>query len=206
MNTILCFGDSLTYGAWDPEGGWVARLRRELERQGDWLVYNLGISGNNSQLLMERIEDEIKRRQRNLDERLVIIVQMGTNDSQVQVATGTNEIPLPTFKENVTSIVNLCKKYTSHILLMGPGIVNEEKVNPLPWDPVKGYKNKDLAEYSKVLEELAERLGVRFVEIRDELDKTDLDDDGLHWNERGHEKVKKLVLESIKDWIKLDVG
>jgi len=28
MVNILVFGDSITYGAWDEEGGWVQRLRK----------------------------------------------------------------------------------------------------------------------------------------------------------------------------------
>jgi lysophospholipase L1-like esterase len=28
---LLIFGDSITYGAWDIEGGWAARLRKFLD-------------------------------------------------------------------------------------------------------------------------------------------------------------------------------
>ena len=31
MASILCFGDSITQGFVDPEGGWTQRLRRRLD-------------------------------------------------------------------------------------------------------------------------------------------------------------------------------
>ena len=47
--TICIFGDSITWGAYDPEqGGWATRLRNYFEKQdNDVDVYNLGISGDN---------------------------------------------------------------------------------------------------------------------------------------------------------------
>ena len=33
MGRILIFGDSITYGAWDKEGGWVQRLRKFLDER-----------------------------------------------------------------------------------------------------------------------------------------------------------------------------
>ncbi|MDD2822618.1 MAG: hypothetical protein PHQ59_00920 [Candidatus Daviesbacteria bacterium] len=59
MANILVFGDSVAYGAWDPKGGWVRRLREVIEEPiyktaiytkhykltGDAsLVYNLGVT------------------------------------------------------------------------------------------------------------------------------------------------------------------
>jgi len=44
---ISIFGDSITWGAWNPEnGGWVAQLRRyfETNENYDVDVYNLGVS------------------------------------------------------------------------------------------------------------------------------------------------------------------
>ena len=41
MQKIFIFGDSIAYGAWDPAGGWVERLRQWLfmTTRGE---YNLG--------------------------------------------------------------------------------------------------------------------------------------------------------------------
>ena len=47
---ILVFGDSIAYGKWDEQGGWVQRLRKYIDKKYNlidepksWLVYNLGI-------------------------------------------------------------------------------------------------------------------------------------------------------------------
>ena len=89
MSQILIYGDSITYGAWDTEqGGWVARLRKFLDNKADedekyyYLVYNLGISGNNSTDILSRFEFEAKQRVREEGE-TIIIFALGTNDSQL---------------------------------------------------------------------------------------------------------------------------
>ena len=60
---IICiFGDSVTWGAYDPEqGGWATRLRNYFEAQENNIdVYNLGISGDATADLLKRIEVEAK--------------------------------------------------------------------------------------------------------------------------------------------------
>jgi len=77
-------GDSITFGFYDKEGGWIQRLRKflddkllnELEgldkkilrklKNPYFFVYNLGISGNTTENLLERFEFErISRNFRN---------------------------------------------------------------------------------------------------------------------------------------------
>lgn len=57
MNNIICvFGDSITWGAWDIEkGGWVQRLRNFVESSSEEYIeiYNLGVSGDNTEDLLE---------------------------------------------------------------------------------------------------------------------------------------------------------
>ena len=88
MAQILIFGNSIIYGAWDKEGGWVSRLRKFLDEKNlssgpnfYCLVYNLGISGNTTDDLLERFEFEIKQRLKE-DEETIILFAIGINDSQ----------------------------------------------------------------------------------------------------------------------------
>jgi lysophospholipase L1-like esterase len=54
IETICVFGDSITWGAYDPErGGWVNRLRNDLEKK-EIESYNLGISGDTTADLLKR--------------------------------------------------------------------------------------------------------------------------------------------------------
>ena len=56
---IIVFGDSIAYGAWDKEGGWVQRLRKILDVKTlsnpdqFYLVYNLSIDGADTELLLK---------------------------------------------------------------------------------------------------------------------------------------------------------
>ncbi|MCX6743407.1 MAG: GDSL-type esterase/lipase family protein, partial [Candidatus Parcubacteria bacterium] len=88
MHRILIFGDSITYGAWDKEGGWVARLRKFVDEKifADPnyynIILNLGISGNNSTDILRRFEFELQQRIKEEGE-IVIIFAFGTNDAQL---------------------------------------------------------------------------------------------------------------------------
>ncbi len=60
---VLIFGDSITYGAWDTEAGWVERLKREAHRQtiqsegkSKIQILNLGIGGDSSTKILKRMQ------------------------------------------------------------------------------------------------------------------------------------------------------
>jgi hypothetical protein len=69
MKKIFIFGDSIAYGAWDPEGGWVERLRQWLfvttrdEYNLGTFLYNLSIVGETTADLLKRFTTEIEARQ-----------------------------------------------------------------------------------------------------------------------------------------------
>ena len=83
MVQVLVFGDSIAYGARDGEGGWVQRLRKFLDERNlmGCLIYNLGVSGDTVQGLLERFEFETEQRMRKGEE-AVFIFEVGINDSQ----------------------------------------------------------------------------------------------------------------------------
>jgi hypothetical protein len=70
MQKIFLFGDSIAYGAWDPEGGWVERLRQWLfvttrdEYNLGTFLYNLSIVGDTTTDLLKRFTTEIEARQK----------------------------------------------------------------------------------------------------------------------------------------------
>jgi hypothetical protein len=68
---ILVFGDSIAYGDYDKEGGWVIRLRKFLdERQLDsYETYNLGIP----------IDETTEKELGLLEFQLVMIIAKFTN-------------------------------------------------------------------------------------------------------------------------------
>ena len=75
MQTICVFGDSIAWGASDSEkGGWVERLKIYMGEHRSGNVYNLGVSGDTTNDLLERFEQEAKARESD-----VIIFAVGTN-------------------------------------------------------------------------------------------------------------------------------
>lgn len=63
---VLVFGDSITRGYWDTNGGWVERIRKHydllqasnLEGRDEPTIFNLGIGTDNSKNILARIESE----------------------------------------------------------------------------------------------------------------------------------------------------
>ena len=79
MSKRICvFGASITWGAFDDKkGGWVNRLKLINFAQGNCIdIHNLGISGNTTNELLERIDTELFARNPDL-----IIFSIGANDS-----------------------------------------------------------------------------------------------------------------------------
>lgn len=194
--TILVFGASMTWGAWDEEGGWVSRLRRFEDKKNisgtDYYckVYNLGVSGDNTNDLLERFENEVKGRITEGGD-TIIIFSIGANDSlslKSDVA-----VPIEQFKENIKKLIKKAGEFTNEIFFVGLTKVDESKTQPVAWDKTAYYSNDRLKEYDSALENIAKKEEeVSYLNIFDLLDEGDLED-GLHPNSKGHEKIFQEV-------------
>jgi len=193
--TVLCiFGASTTWGAWDSEkGGWVNRLRLFLEKNDyDIDVYNLGVSGDNTNNILERFEVECEARLPT-----IIMFSVGDNDS----AKGSEVyIPVDKFKENLNKLIKLSKKFTDKIIFVGTKGIDESRTNPVYWDSSVSYKLKNTEEYDKIVQEICKKDNVAYINIP-RLKNEELED-GVHPNEKGHEKiflkVKDYLIKNIK--------
>ncbi|MFH1461253.1 MAG: GDSL-type esterase/lipase family protein, partial [Patescibacteria group bacterium] len=95
--SICIFGASTAWGAWDSEqGGWTSRLKTYFHSQ-DYreyvLLYNLGVSGDNTNDLLERFKPEAEAREPNL-----IIFAIGINDSQYVNSKDNPRVDIDKFK------------------------------------------------------------------------------------------------------------
>src|SRR5690242_850929 len=85
MLKIFIFGDSIAYGAWDPAGGWVERLRQSVfaTTRGDYnrgtFLYNLSIVGETTAELRRRFPTELAARQPEPGD--LIMFATGINDA-----------------------------------------------------------------------------------------------------------------------------
>jgi len=205
MTQILIFGDSITYGAWDKEGGWVQRLRRFLDEKNltspDFycVVYNLGISGDTSEDLLERFEFETKQRLKEHKETIVAFA-IGINDSQFVHSEGNHRVPIKKFKNNLQELIKLAQKFSLKIIFVGLTPVDEEKTTPIPWNSDKFYKNEYIEKYNQVIKKVCEENKIYFIEIFKKFEATgyqELLEDGLHPNSKGH----KRIFEIVKDFL-----
>ena len=205
MTQILIFGDSITYGAWDKEGGWVQRLRRFLDEKNltspdfYFVVYNLGISGDTSEDLLERFEFETKQRLKEHKETIVAFA-IGINDSQFVHSEGDHRVPIEKFKNNLQELIKLAQKFSLKIIFVGLTPVDEKKTTPIPWDSDKFYKNEYIEKYNQVIKKVCEENKIYFIEIFEKFKATgyqELLEDGLHPNSKGH----KRIFEIVKDFL-----
>lgn len=191
---ILIFGDSITWGAYDPEqGGWATRLRNYFEEQdNDVDVYNLGISGDTTADLLERIEVEAKSREPNL-----IIFAIGINDAQfIHSANGLRVSPNG-FQQNLAKLLAIGKKFTDKVVFVGLTRVDESKTTPIPWNTDKSYTNENIERLDKVIKKFCEDNKLKFIPMESVVGNDDLID-GLHPNTKGHIKIFERMRSEIK--------
>lgn len=109
---ILVFGTSTTYGAWDEEGGWVNRLRKDIDKKiiySDYqkfvLVYNLGVSGDKSTDILKRFKSETEARKDRHGEEVMFLLHVGINDCIYNEALGGLEVSKEEFKKIILNLL-----------------------------------------------------------------------------------------------------
>lgn len=190
---MCLFGDSITWGAWDPErGGWGARLRNYFETNNiEVNVFNCGVSGNNTEDLLQRFKVEAAARRPN-----IILFAIGINDSRYVRSKDNPCVPIEKFQNNLQELVNQAKNFTKEIIFVGLTKVDELKTMPRPWDTSRYYDNENIKLYNSKIEETSVKNNLQFIDMLDLLKNEDLED-GLHPNSLGHEKM----FEKIKTFL-----
>lgn len=204
MSQILIFGDSITYGACDiKEGGWTTRLRKYCEQRAEkeadyyYLVYNLGVSGQNSNDILQRFAAEAQQRIKEEGE-TIILFAIGTNDSQLD--NGKFKTESLQFKDNLQKLTDLAKKYTNKIAFIGLFPVDETKTCPIIWNENKFYKNENLARNNQLINDFCRQNDLIFIDIYNNYINTDyqnLLEDGLHPNTDGHQQMFEIIKDEL---------
>jgi lysophospholipase L1-like esterase len=200
---LIVFGDSVAYGAWDPQGGWVQRLRSELERKSpqDWIVYNCGVSGDTSRNLLKRFEAEAKSRSLDPTEgESAIVICIGGNDSATVNATKTNWVKTDAFRKNIAALIKKAKEAAEKVAFVGLTPVDEKRVAPCPFAPEISYKNSETKRYETIIAEECEKAKVLFLPLFETLSDgwNAMLEDGAHPNAGGHERICREVLAFLE--------
>lgn len=199
---VLIFGDSITQGFWDIEGGWVSRIRKHYDQQmidgtdnDPPTIFNLGVSGNSSDDVLARFENETKAR---ATEELAFVVAIGVNDARTKA--GVNYSDPTRYRQNLSEILRLAKQYSSKILFVGLTPCVEERSNPVSWGDT-GYTNGRIKEFDDTLREFCQESHVPFVEVYKPFAKAEAESellpDSLHPNDKGHKLIADLVMPGL---------
>lgn len=195
MDKILVFGDSISYGKWDGGGGWVARLREYIDKNynlgknGNFLVYNLGVPGELMIGLEKRFINELDSRVKPEEKRLVVFA-IGVNDSCPNNVYAGKQTPPEEFKVSL-------KKMVSHALEVDCQVIC---IGLLPVNPSRSkgflFTNEAVLEYDKYITEVCNDLHIKKIELFDQLMDVNFPDllvDSVHPNLEGH----MILLENI---------
>ena len=200
---ILVFGDSITQGFWDTDGGWVQRIRtvydKETIKTGYDLptIFNLGISGNSSGDIVERFEAETEARYQ--DEKLGLVFAVGVNDSRTK--SGVNFSEPKEYKSNLEKLLAMARKYSDKIAFVGLTPCVEERSNPVSWGDT-GYTNDRIRVFNQISEDFCHDNALEFIDILTPFTeagaKTELLPDSLHPNNEGHQLIADIVLPRLQ--------
>lgn len=199
MKGILCFGDSITWGRGEsPNIGWCGRLKKDFEKLDPFNVcYNLGICGDNSKNLLERIENECKSRIKYLREQdeFYILLNVGLND--IKKENTHFNVDIKTYELNLNKIVGILKKYSQNIILITSTKVNENITKDFEGS---SYFNKDIKEYNLVIQKIAIQNNFQIIDLYPKLKKENLSEilfDGLHPNKKGYELIYSIIKKEL---------
>jgi len=194
MNKIYCvFGDSVVHAAYIKES-WVELLEGYLQEKyrEDFVdVFNLGINGNTTDDVLARLENESLVRNPTS-----FIFEVGVNDSGYFRVPSKPIVEKERFISNLEKLIKLAKKFTGDITFIGLVLGDDSLLQPYP-DSSKGksYTVDGVKEYDKILKEIVEKNGCKYIYLFDKLNFDDFSD-GLHPNGAGHKKM----FEEIKKY------
>src|SRR3989344_48871 len=157
LMNLLIFGDSITWGAWDEEGGWAQRIKSFADKKAATLnydnytsVYCLGVSGDNTFDLLKRFETEVRARI-DEEEKTLILIEIGINDSQLDLAEKQHRVSPEEYKQNLSKLIEISKKYQADIVFIGLTPVDDSLVDPIPWKPECSYRLDFVQKFDKTL-------------------------------------------------------
>ncbi len=205
VQTILCFGDSFTYGEKDlSQGGWVERLKQFfMQEQANRpyltnLVYNLGIASETTDGLCQRLQNEVGRR--NLkNNQLVVFLQYGYND--IKIHKNKNLVPLKYFTRNLQSAFDYLHSVNAQIFVINMPPLLDELDGNIDQHNIVRNKN-DVEAYNELIKQLCQKSNAYAIDWYSVFKQTDENqelraDDKVHLSSLGHQQLFELVKKQL---------
>jgi len=143
---------------------------------------------------MERFSCEVKARLSDCSDGAVIFA-LGVNDSQYELRSNKNRVPLDMYKKNIEACIKEARKYTNNIFINSLLSINESLLMPMPWKPTHGYKTEFVDQYNKQVREIVKEQECTLIEMSDvfgDFPEVYLPD-GIHPNAEGHKRIFERV-------------
>ncbi|MBR3226972.1 MAG: hypothetical protein IKF68_00340 [Erysipelotrichaceae bacterium] len=206
MKTILCYGDSNTYG-YDPSNGlrypknqrWTTLLEEKLKETYDLIPEGLNGRTTDSDWENEDVKngmrhlDTILRSHRPLD---IVVFMLGTNDCKFELHKDAKKITegMEKLVVRTKELLNSKQGYAPEIVVVCPPHIREEVLQgPFAFE----FSKDSLKTCDGLFEEykaLCDRHGCIFADAS----AADISPaDGLHLSVRGHEDIAELLYRCI---------
>jgi len=210
VDRVLIFGDSITEGKWDRQGGWAQRLINDYLVQGIAdleadvpLLFNLGVSADSTLELLARFEHETKARQRP---NMAFVFAIGTNDSRIDGSTPF--LTQEQYAANIESLVAQAKQFapTHRMLFVGLPPCDEARTTPVSWRDTS-YTNERIKQFDQTIQKVCAKLGTHYVPVFEpyqaqQATKGDMLLDGLHPDDAGHNLIYEQVKPALQNLLK----
>jgi lysophospholipase L1-like esterase len=95
-------------------------------------------------------------------------------------------------------LIDLARKVSDKFFFIGLPMIDENIVDPMPWDRDRSYHNDDIKKYDQALRDVAKENGAGYIPVSDKFEAKDYKKllyDGAHPNSAGHE----LIFETVRD-------
>lgn len=203
---FFCFGNSITQGYWDTDGGWVSKLNQflfekclEEPENYHFGVHNMGVSGNDSDQLNKRFRSEIEARVSESSDN-VILIQIGANDAQFIKSKQEPRVSETDFRDNVEDLIEKSREYADEVIVLGNLYSDIE--GSLPWAKDKIVEDEREERYNEIKRNVCSEKNVNFIDFRREFSKEEFLDkleDGVHPDGEGHELIFARVKKCLKE-------
>lgn len=186
--TILAFGDSLT-----ARSGWVAMLGGHIGTE----VINAGVGGDTTIAGMARFEKDVLAKQPD-----IALVCFGMNDQAQKTETGKPNVSLEEYRENMIHFITELQKIGTDVILIAPHDAYAGEGYYTPGSYGLDYAYGNMADFCRVVRELAVEYGCGLIDIYAEAQYEDMTaflnaGDGIHQSPAGH----TLWAEYVADYL-----
>ena len=201
---VLVFGDSIVYGKYDSQGGWVDRLKTayadlQLDKPEEDLpsIYNLGVEGETTRRLTARLPREVVTRRNHWedDTEFAFVFAIGINDSLVTDDGDFFSSP-EQYAHDLQELYDTATLFAKKLLFIGLTPVEDD--NPRN----QYYHSNRVWEFEQALRNFVHEKSLPMVHLFERFDHGKEEEflyaNGLHPNDEGHRLIYDAVVPELR--------